>query len=28
VVNVIATSPTAPGDRPIDEVKMVKVTIE
>jgi cyclophilin family peptidyl-prolyl cis-trans isomerase len=28
VVNAIATSPTAPGDRPIDEVKMVKVTIE
>ena len=28
VVNAIATSPTAPGDRPVSEVKMEKVTIE
>ncbi len=28
VVNAIATSPTGPGDRPIEEVKMEKVTIE
>lgn len=28
VVNAIATTPTAPGDRPIQEVKMEKVTIE
>ena len=28
VVNAIATSPTGPGDRPVQEVKMEKVTIE
>jgi cyclophilin family peptidyl-prolyl cis-trans isomerase len=28
VVNAIATTPTGPGDRPINEVKMDKVTIE
>jgi cyclophilin family peptidyl-prolyl cis-trans isomerase len=28
VVNAIATSKTGPGDRPVDEVKMEKVTIE
>src|SRR5918994_5491382 len=28
VVNAIATSKTAPGDRPVEEVKMEKVTIE
>ena len=28
VVNAIATTPTAPGDRPVSEVKMEKVTIE
>src|ERR1044072_1991818 len=28
VVDAIATSPTAPGDRPVSEVKMEKVTIE
>jgi cyclophilin family peptidyl-prolyl cis-trans isomerase len=28
VVNAIATTPTAPGDRPIDEVRIEKVTIE
>jgi cyclophilin family peptidyl-prolyl cis-trans isomerase len=28
VVNAIATSPTAAGDRPVSEVKMEKVTIE
>ena len=28
VVNAIATSPTAPGDRPVSEIKMEKVTIE
>jgi len=28
VVNAIATSPTASGDRPVSEVKMEKVTIE
>ena len=28
VVNAIATTPTGPGDRPVQEVKMEKVTIE
>jgi cyclophilin family peptidyl-prolyl cis-trans isomerase len=28
VVNAIATSPTGPGDRPVQEVRMEKVTIE
>ena len=28
VVNAIATSQTGPGDRPVSEVKMEKVTIE
>ena len=28
VVNAIATSPTGPGDRPVQEVKIEKVTIE
>src|SRR5437763_16940413 len=28
VVNAIATSKTAPGDRPVEQVKMEKVTIE
>jgi cyclophilin family peptidyl-prolyl cis-trans isomerase len=28
VVNAIATTPTAPGDRPLSDVKMEKVTIE
>src|SRR5215216_6231258 len=28
VVNAIATTPTVPGDRPVSEVKMEKVTIE
>jgi cyclophilin family peptidyl-prolyl cis-trans isomerase len=28
IVNAIATTPTGPGDRPINEVRMEKVTIE
>src|SRR3712207_4993651 len=28
VVNAIATSPTAPGDKPISEIRMERVTIE
>ena len=28
VVNAIATTPTGPGDRPVQDVKMEKVTIE
>jgi len=28
VVNAIATTPTGPGDKPVQDVKMEKVTIE